>query len=303
MPASIMSVSAALLSLLVLLYVEWSNRHLSSFSDDLTMNLLVSSASPGDYQLAFDESAGYFDDIRESDWNLIKARMDDTPSCAIGCEPEEPATWYQRNWEPAISCQHERRIGSWGDGGKWVCDPHRIPKKPTNSCIVYSVGSNNEFDFEEGILADISPECEIHTFDPTVGDSPSNLPAHGKILFHPWGLADQTEGPYKTLSTIVDELGHTGKEIDIFKIDCEGCELETFKTWFSGTPLIRQIQLEVHRGTGDTPRTPIHELMLFLKSNGYVIFHKEPNIQFGGGVCVEYAFLRLSPFLHRENIV
>ena len=101
---------------------------------------------------------------------------------------------------------------------------------------------------------------------------------------------------------MVDELGHTGKEIDIFKIDCEGCELETFKTWFSGTPSIRQIQLEVHRGTGDKPRTPIHELMLFLKSKGYVIFHKEPNIQSGGGVCVEYAFLRLSPPSQTANV-
>ena len=104
------------------------------------------------------------------------------------------------------------------------------------------------------------------------------------------------------LTTIADELGHTGKEIDIFKIDCEGCELETFKTWFSrDTPLIRQIQLEVHRGTGDKP--PItQELMLFLKSKGYVIFHKEPNIQFGGGICVEFAFLRLSSPMERANM-
>ena len=190
MPAPVWSVSAAFASLLVLLYAEWSNCHLSSFFDDLTMNSLVSPSSPADYQLAFNESAGYFDDIRESDWNLIKARMDNTPNCANGCEPLEPAAWYQQNWEPAISCQHERRIGSWGDGGKWVCDPHRILKKSTKSCLVYSVGSNNDFGFEEKILTDISPDCVIHTFDPTVGDSPSNLPAHGKIKFHPWGLAD-----------------------------------------------------------------------------------------------------------------
>jgi len=113
-----------------------------------------------DFQLAFNESAGYFDDIRESDWSLIKARIENTPNCASGCEPEEPAVWYQRNWEPAISCQNERGIGSWGDGGKWVCDPHRILKKPTKSCLVYSVGSCNDFSFEEGILKEVSPECE-----------------------------------------------------------------------------------------------------------------------------------------------
>jgi hypothetical protein len=254
-----------------------------------------------DFQLAFQESAEYFDDMRESDWQLIKARIKGTPNCAHGCEPQEPATWYQNNWEPALSCQHERRIGLWGDGGKWVCDPHRILRKPTKSCLVYSVGSNNEFSFEQSVLKEISPDCEIHTFDPTIGNSPSNLPTHGKISFHPWGMADKDNGSYKTLDSIVDELGHTGKEIDIFKIDCEGCELETFRTWFEGSTLIRQIQLELHKGTEDTLPPPTQELMLYLQRKGYVIFHKEPNIQFSGGACLEYGFLRLMPELNSKR--
>ncbi|CAE8596625.1 unnamed protein product [Polarella glacialis] len=55
-----------------------------------------------------------------------------------------------------------------GDGGKWVCDPERITKQVNSggSCLVYSVGSNGQFDFEARVLRDISPSCEVHVFDP-----------------------------------------------------------------------------------------------------------------------------------------
>jgi hypothetical protein len=139
----------------------------------------------------------------------------------------------------------------------------------------------------------VSSECEIHTFDPTIGEQPSNLPG-GNIQFHPWGLASRDNGTSKTLPSIIKELGHTGREIDIFKIDCEGCEWDTYKGWFDGSTKIRQIQLEVHGGTEDAPPTLAQNFMLFLKSKGYVIFHKEPNIQHSGGSCIEYAFLLLN---------
>ena len=32
----------------------------------------------------------------------------------------------KQNYEPVFSCQYPRRMGYRGDGGKWVCDPHRI---------------------------------------------------------------------------------------------------------------------------------------------------------------------------------
>lgn len=253
-----------------------------------------------DFRLAIQESAGFFDDIRKDDWQLMKERIRSTPNCAKDCAPEAPTSWYQNNWEPALNCQHERRIGLWGDGGKWVCDPHRIMKKSNKSCLVYSVGFNNEFSFEQNVLEKISPECEIHTFDPTVGDTPNNLPTHGKIFFHPWGLADKNQESYKTLPTIIKELNHTGKEIDLLKIDCEDCEFQTFITWFDNSTLIRQILLEIHKGTEDVATPPAQEIMLLLQREGYVIFHKEPNIQFqSGGLCIEYSFLRLSPELNK----
>ena len=77
-----------------------------------------------------------------------------------------------------------------GDGPKWICDPHRIHKK---NCLVYSIGSNNKFEFEQSVLDEISPDCEIHTFDPTIGEHPSRKPA--KVNFHPIGIANVTKTP------------------------------------------------------------------------------------------------------------
>ena len=71
--------------------------------------------------------------------------------------------WYQAHYEPDFVCSGERRIGKLGDGGKWVGDPRRITKQDT--CLLYSVGSNGDFSFEEAVKAAIGPHCEIHTFD------------------------------------------------------------------------------------------------------------------------------------------
>jgi len=58
-----------------------------------------------------------------------------------------PDTFYfLTNWEPTFHCSHARRIGARGDGGKWICDPHRL--KARTDCLIYSVGSSGDFSFE-----------------------------------------------------------------------------------------------------------------------------------------------------------
>lgn len=42
-----------------------------------------------------------------------------------------------------------------------LADPHRIAK--SDDCLVYSIGSNNDFSFEEAVLKHIGQHCEIHT--------------------------------------------------------------------------------------------------------------------------------------------
>lgn len=253
------------------------------------------------YRSAYHDSDGYFYDIPVPDWKRLMQRVQSTPDCARQCEGEWAIAWYQNNFEPSFTCQHERRIGNWGDGGKWVCDPHRIgAQAPVRGCLVYSVGSFNDFSFEERVLQDVSSDCEIHTLDPTIGENSSNLPHNKKVSFHPWGLANADNGNYKTLHTIVSELGHTSREIDILKIDCEGCEWSTYESWFAGGVKIRQILVELHGGTDDGNPPAAMKFLSFLKELGYVVFHKESNTVGCAGQCIEYSFIRLARPEDRE---
>ena len=173
-----------------------------------------------------------------------------------------------------------------------MCDPFRISEK--ESCLVYSIGSNNNFMFEEAVLEEISPDCEIHTFDHTVGPAPSKKPT--KVLFHPWALGKAAGPAGRSMPEIVRELGHSGKVIDILKIDCEGCEWTTYKEWFGEDVYIRQLQVELHKGTPQ----PAQQFFEFLQQLGYVVFHKEPNTLGCGGSCIEYAFLKLNPSFQQQ---
>lgn len=132
-------------------------------------------------------------------------------------------------------------------------------KEIRNGCLVYSVGSNGDFRFEEGFQKLIPGACEIHTFDFT--DYSGRVPPGKNIFFHHWGLKPSyTENktthsnrfqqvippnkPFKTFQETIEELGHVGRPIDVFKIDCEGCEWSTYKDWIGAD--MRQILVEVH---------------------------------------------------------
>eukprot|EP00386_Alphamonas_edax_P006781 GDKI01021797.1.p1 GENE.GDKI01021797.1~~GDKI01021797.1.p1 ORF type:complete len:388 (-),score=54.78 GDKI01021797.1:208-1371(-) len=207
-------------------------------------------------------------------------------------------TLFQRCWEPEWSCSYEKRIGNMGDGGKWLCDPWRIKK---NGCLVYSFGSENKFGFEESIYEELG--CEIHTFDHTIGDNPSNKPPY--VHFHPWGIAATDGTDTFTLETIIKKLGHETRPIEIFKIDVEGYEYSTLTPllqqgkWPSNPP-IRQVLVEIHVRPNHEPPRPrqtaelARTFMRAMADQGYVLFHKEPNTEYAGGDCIELAYLQLN---------
>jgi len=198
--------------------------------------------------------------------------------------------WFQEHYEPSFHCEFEERIGAMGDGGKWMCDPTRIQqatKSGKGKCLVYSVGSNGDFSFEASVLSQISEDCEVHTFDPAKAGT---WKAPEGVKYHSVALGEFA--PAKPLAQIVKELGHVGRKIDLFKIDCEGCEWETFKSWFGTGVGIGQILVELH--WRDNPDV-IHDFFHFLFQQGYVIFNKEPNTLGCQGECIEYAFLKMAP--------
>lgn len=254
------------------------------------------------FELARRESLGFFDDIREDEWKLLQNKVRSVYPNTKG-DPRQgsqlSSVWFQNHYEPDFACRHERRIGSLGDGGKWVCDPYRISKK--KDCLVYSVGSNGDASFEAAIQKDIGQHCEIHTFD--FGDYNETVVQQAPgVHYHQWGLGTKNEGNLKTLKETVRLLGHANRTIDLFKIDCEGCELTSFASWFESGAILKQILLELH-SWGKGPRAPAEiqnpqttDMFERLYKEGYVIFHKEPNLlAWGAWKCIEYAFIKMSP--------
>mmetsp|Transcript_25196 Transcript_25196/g.37218 ORF Transcript_25196/g.37218 Transcript_25196/m.37218 type:complete len:341 (-) Transcript_25196:127-1149(-) len=281
-----------------------------------------------DYELARKQSYGFFDDIPTKSWKLLQTIQRDTfPNYYIERKGEEsllrysntmahsPTSlgktidflaksnwWYGENFQVEFNgCTFMRRvssINSHADGPKWVCDPHRLKKKTysnsNKSCLVYSVGSNGNTMFEEGILEATDHSCEIHTFDLSGwnrrnGNFSEKLSRVG-ATFHNWGFgtpAQARRNPkvFKTLKETMALLGHTNRKIDIFKIDCEWCEWSTYTEWLQDDIHMTQILVETH----NAPLPNAKDFFFQLHDAGYVIFSKEANYQNGAG-GVEYAF-------------
>ena len=142
-------------------------------SPDFDANRKVSTELLGkdtSFDLAYRESLGLFEHVDQIDWMLSKEQFhsDSIFMLPLGEDPKsdgKTALWMFDNVDPMFACPHARRVGGRGDGPKWVCNPHRLRSVP--DCLVYSVGSANNYMFEDG-LNDIvgTGHCEIHVFDP-----------------------------------------------------------------------------------------------------------------------------------------
>jgi hypothetical protein len=150
------------------------------------------------------------------------------------------------------------------DLSKIVCGIEQLQTE--EKCVVYSVGGNNQWQFELDILE--KTPCEVHTFDCTGNITRFRKPAHPRLSFHHICLGaehvpyDQDHkckggicGDILTLYQIQIMLGH--KRIDLFKIDIEGYEWPLFESWpeLSDTNqaadmvLPMQVLVEVHYQT------------------------------------------------------
>lgn len=256
---------------------------------------------PSDFQLAERESLGFFTDIPEREWNMLKERVKEVqPNMCSYCEGgDQSNSWFQNHFEPEFACRFEKRVGRLGDGGKWICDPHRYKEK--KDCLIYSVGSHDDFSFEVEVKNVLGEHCEVHTFDPA--DYSRGAKKAGSI-YHQWGISNvagtSEKGEImKTLRQTAEELGHIGRTIDIFKIDCEGCELDSWETWVDSSTVgvnLQQVLVEVHAIRNRMVQPATTNFFKGMHKHGYVIFHKEPNIhKFANGNMVEFAFLKLDP--------
>jgi len=266
------------------------------------------------YSLAKEQSFGYFTDITNENWRIAQShhaslfpnyyadltKFSNRPNDKGRAEKLRNSNnhyWYGQNFQVEFICPLARRLpsDSMADGPKWVCDPHRLKQK--KDCLVYSIGSNGKNEFEKAVKEEIGHHCEIHTFDL---ESYNRRNGHfkdalaGYATFHNYGLG--TEGQarrqpdvFKTLKQAMKELGHTGRTIDIFKIDCEWCEWFVWQDWLAPDIDMRQILVETH----NAPMPNARDFFFGLHDAGFVVFSKEANYENGGG-GVEYGFVKLS---------
>ncbi|KAJ7868905.1 methyltransferase domain-containing protein [Mycena leptocephala] len=155
---------------------------------------------------------------------------------------------------PAFSCPFPvYRVGTMGDGGKWVCGLERATHH--RNCVIYSMGVERQSSFEQEVLRQ-SPDCQVYGFDYSVSQWGPELLAdtevNGRAHFFPYKIGavdnhDVTPKEY-SLQGIMKELGHDF--IDIWKIDIEGSEFSALAAViesFKGQPLpFGQMQIEIH---------------------------------------------------------
>ena len=107
-------------------------------------------------------------------------------------------------------------------------------------CVVYSIGGNDWWQFELGLLE--STPCEIHTSDCTGPISRFHKPNSSRIHFHHVCVGTEFQpkraqcdvtntpcGEFWTLHQMQQRLGHS--RIDLFKMDIEGWEWNLIESW------------------------------------------------------------------------
>ncbi|CAI5527014.1 unnamed protein product [Closterium sp. Naga37s-1] len=209
---------------------------------------------------------------------------------------------------PTYPCAINERIGKWGDGGKWTCLlPNAIQK--TNP-VVYSIGSFGMYSFEKEMHQML--RTMPYTFDPFLPPEKRNVMASLPFLhFIEIGLSGtatlptyRSKFPEKKFATLPEMMGQFGHSYaDVFKIDCEGCEVEWIKDLgkqynntgkrlavHGGKLPFGQILIEFHKGMDKSVKTLT--MVYTLENLGYRMFSIEYNHRCA--VCCEMSFIHES---------
>ena len=184
-------------------------------------------------------------------------------------------------------------------------------------CVVYSIGSNNQWQFELDVLA--KTPCEVHTFDCTGPKERFKKPDNDRSHFHHVCLGTKNvdapapedrgavHGEFWTLSKMQQTLKHT--QIDLFKADIEGYEFPMFEAWpilteisAATAVLPMQVLVEIHYQT-QMPELSWHKRVDWKFSNdmvnlqerflkmGYVVVVRDDNAMCRH--CTELTLVRI----------
>lgn len=304
-PLNYFCISCVLLSLVLVILIRiWISLRVVLYTLQSPPPALTTPLEIKTHKCSLVESNGWFD-VPPNDWLSIKTahfirrqnmvekpelwslQYKQCPHGWLGVEEhlKIPCLRAYHNFAffPSVPCPGGLLRMGPDDGGKFVCAPERLESP---GCLVVSIGSNNQFEFEEEVLK-WNKNCEIHIFDHTI--EPINVPIHA--TFHKKGLGNDMDDPNLiTIPELLELIGAKKRPITIWKMDCEGCEMEIQAGLWDPQTNIRQLLIEVHFGKNQEKE---ETLMEDLSKHGYVMFSKEINtLTPRPGCCVEYSFLR-----------
>ncbi|GMS96951.1 hypothetical protein PENTCL1PPCAC_19126, partial [Pristionchus entomophagus] len=183
-------------------------------------------------------------------------------------------------------CPSLVRVGSVGDGGKWVCNPWAMPK----GGLVFSLGSNSDISFERDFQEATGQAAKILTVDMTAASQSSlaGLSQIGATFVHAM-ISETTElsesPPHYTVQDLMKKMHHD--HIEILKMDIEGAEL-TVLPQFLKSNSVCQILLEIHN-IAETPK-----VLRTVAKAGFLLQKYELSTHgLKTGVC-EYSFIHES---------
>jgi hypothetical protein len=145
------------------------------------------------------------------------------------------------------------KLGQARDLEKRACGLDAI-KQAGNDCLIVSLGSNNQWDFEVNAFEQLP--CKIVTFDCTSTDSmPERI--RSRTTFYKICIGQKDEvtglGQYMTWQSMLRHIGHEAHPA-ILKIDIEGYEYGVIPAILSAPDAQQpqQILMEIHAETYDS---------------------------------------------------
>lgn len=275
----------------------------------------------------------------DRDQKLLAAQRESTSFSAANPQ----TAWYL--WPAESSCRgvagdfesHRlERIGPIGpDTSKWICNSRALAAQQPR-CLTYAFGGHSETDWDIAMTRHTG--CEHHIFDPT---APCMEPDKGKTSCKPWaeilgpalkanhnvssyqayGISGhngyikwfRNKIPVYDLSTIMAKLGHTGRRIDVLKLDIEGSEFDVIPNLVQSGIEVGQLLIEVHwplhreefsKLPSNQQLAGVHRHFFgLLEEAGFAVAHVEFNIACGFN-CVEFLFVnrRLYPSEPPERV-
>lgn len=177
-----------------------------------------------------------------------------------GCYPDVPCASntppmklpQRKSWE-----QHSFCTGDLEMAVKARSTAH--PDDSDEKCLVYSFGVHDSTEWEQKMAKEFG--CDVYAFDPTSKFTTEDV-APG-VKFHKLGLQGSDVDVSKTHSALYDAidpstlrtlgdirvmLGHTTRQIDVLRLDCEGCEWGVLKQLACSmdSEMVDQLMVEMH---------------------------------------------------------